>query len=149
MAMETLRRGWRVVVENADRIAAVDQMAALEDAGLSAVSCGGPDALPSGVCPVVEGGRCPWVEAANVVLHDLDLDNATDREVLQALRRSYPDVPIVLEIPEETAVKHATLLEGCHVVYPFDMDKLVRAVIDAAAGSRLGHVQTRDEQMTN
>jgi CheY-like chemotaxis protein len=126
-------RTWHVVIENADRASALAQTAALDRAGFSVVSCGGPDALPGGVCPVVDGDGCPWIEAADVVLYDLDLDVAKDHEVLQALRRAYPAVPVVLEVPEATACEHAALLEDCHVIYPFDMDHLVQAVTDAAA----------------
>jgi hypothetical protein len=131
MATETASRQGRVVIENAERALGVAQMAALEGAGLSVTTCGGPDALPGGECPVVERGSCSWVDAADVVVHDLDPDDPKHREVLAALRRAYPDVPVVLELPEDTAREHAALLEGCHVIHPFGMEQFVQAVLDA------------------
>ena len=124
-----------VVIEGTNRDAAAAQLAALEQAGFSVTTCGGPDALPGGVCPLVGGDPCPWVDAADVIVHDLSLDKPAYREILQELRRTHPDTPVVLEIPEATARHHASLLEGCHVVYPYDMDRFVQAVTDAFQGS--------------
>lgn len=118
----------RVVVENRRRAAAVAQTAALEGAGFSVTHCGGPPTLPGGQCPLVADGWCPWIETADVVVHDLDLDTPEDRAVLRTLQDRRRDTPVVLELPAGTAREHASLLQGCHVVYPFDMDRLVDAV---------------------
>jgi DNA-binding NtrC family response regulator len=69
-------------------------------------------------------------------VHDLDLDNPAHQETLRALRRAYPHMPVVLELAEATAREHAALLTGCHVIYPFDMDRLVQAVIDAVTTAK-------------
>jgi hypothetical protein len=71
------------------------------------------------------------VDAADVVVHDLDLDKPEHRAVLRTLRRVHSDTPIVLELPRSTARDYATLVEGCHVIYPYDMERFVRAVADA------------------
>jgi DNA-binding NtrC family response regulator len=133
---EIVTRTWRVVVENANRDRALAQTAALDRAGFSVTTCGGPDTLPGRVCPLTNGDSCPWIDVADVVVHDLDLDNPAHQEVLRALRRAYPHVPVVLELAEATAREHAALLAGCHVIYPFDMDRLVQAVIDAVTTAK-------------
>jgi DNA-binding NarL/FixJ family response regulator len=68
-----------------------------------------------------------------VVIHDLDLDELQAREVLRTLRCTHPDIPVVLELPAATARRHAALLHGCRVLYPFDTDRLVEAVTDAVS----------------
>ena len=78
-------------------------------------------ALPGRVCPLVDGVPSPWVDHADVVVHDLDLDQPQAREVLRTLGRTHPDIPVVLELPAATAHRHAALLDGCRVIYPFDM----------------------------
>jgi DNA-binding NtrC family response regulator len=123
----------RVVIESANRDAALALLAALDAAGFDVTVCGGPAALPGHVCPLVDGVPCPWVDHADVVVHDLDLDKAEHRAVLRTLRRTHPDIPVGLELPTATARQHAALLHGCRVIYPFDMDRLVQAVTDAAA----------------
>ena len=125
----------RVVIEGTDRAVVAAQHAALEAAGFSVSMCGGPDALPGRVCPLVGGTSCPMVDAADVVVHDLDLDRAEHRAVLRTLRRVHAATPIVLELPQSTARDHAALVEGCHVIYPFDMDRFVQAVVEAVASA--------------
>lgn len=140
---ETVPTNWHVVVENAGRSSAGAQIAALDRAGFTVVACGGPDALPGRVCPLVTAGRCPWIDAADVVLHDLDPDKPEHLTILQTLRRIHSEVPVVVEVPVQTARDHVEDLDGCHVVYPFDMDRLVGAVIDAAEESpRRGRQQS-------
>jgi hypothetical protein len=121
-----------VVIEGTDQAVVAAQCAELEAAGLTVSICGGPDALPGRVCPLVGGKSCPMVDAADVVVHDLDLDKAEHRAVLRTLRRVHSDTPVVLELPQSTARDHAVLLDGCHVIYPYDMDRFVQAVVDAA-----------------
>jgi CheY-like chemotaxis protein len=118
----------RVVIENADGLGAVAQGLALHQAGFDVAICGGPELLAGHRCPVVEGERCALLEDADVVVHDLDVDEAQGREVLAAIRGRYPDLPVVLELPTEVAQRHSALLAGCHVTFPFDMDHLVEVV---------------------
>lgn len=135
MTEEMTGRRWHVVIENPDDGAARAQMEALEAEGLSVRRCGGPDATGDLGCPVLREERCPLIEAADVVVHDLDLDDPEHRRVLTGLRVTHPEVPVVLEVPQSTARQHADVLQGVAVVYPYDMDRLVQAVI-AAASSR-------------
>lgn len=129
--MKSVTSATRVLLEGKDPGRVAAQKAALEEAGFSVTVCGGPKWLPRNSCPLAMGERCPWVEATDVVVHDLDLDDLADRTVLRALRRRHPAIPVVLELPEETAREHASLLEGCRVIHPYDMDRLVGAVADA------------------
>lgn len=76
------------------------------------------------------------MDVAEVVVDDLDLDNPAYQEILRSLRRAYPHTPVVLELAAATAREHAALLTGCHVIYPFDMDRLVQAVIDAVTTAK-------------
>jgi len=68
----------------------------LRDEGYQAAVCGGPGALPTGRCPLVEGRGCPLVEQADVVVHALGLSDPEGRAVLEAHRRSAPGHPIVV-----------------------------------------------------
>lgn len=125
----------RVVIENADPAAAHAQAAALTAAGYVTTVCAGPASLPGGVCPAVDGTGCALLDDADVVVHDLDLNVPANRDVLTRLRHGYPDLAVVLEVSEDDARGHASLLHGCHVIPPLDMDNLVHAVGAAAAAS--------------
>lgn len=126
----------RVVIESARRTTATAQLAALEGAGFSVTHCGGPPALPLTGCPLAADQPCRVIDTADVVVHDLDLDDPDNRAILQELQRTHPEVPIVLEIPKGTAREHADLLAGCYVVFPFDMNRLIAAVTDAVNSPR-------------
>lgn len=125
-----------VVIESARRSTATAQLAALEGGGFSVTHCGGPPALPRTGCPLTAGQPCRMLDTADVVVHDLDLDDPDSRAVLRELHRTHPDVPVVLEIPKGTAREHAAVLAGCYVVFPFDMSRLVAAVADAVDSPR-------------
>lgn len=133
--MATTTRKTHVVLECADPKAVDARRAALEAAGFSVTVCPGPDASRRRMCPLRADEPCPWVDAADVVVHDLDLDIPEHRAVLRALRRTHPGTPIVLELPEQVATRHADVLRDCHVVYPFDMDRFVKAVAGAVQPS--------------
>ncbi len=120
-----------VVIEGSNPATTDAQRSALEAAGFSVTVCPGPDAERRRTCALVIDEPCPWVDAADVVVHDLDPDKDAHRKVLRALRRTHPEMPIVVEVPERTATRHASLLDGCHVIYPFGMDRLVAAVAAA------------------
>lgn len=121
-----------VLIENADPVAAATQAEALELAGFRATHCHGPDHDPR-KCPVLSGGRCSLVEDADVVIHDLDLHDPTDRDVLRQLQRTHPTLPIVVEATTEAARLAAGDLDRCTVVVPYSTEHLVRAVTDALA----------------
>jgi CheY-like chemotaxis protein len=121
-----------VLIENADRVAAATQAEALELAGFQATHCQGPGHEPR-KCPVLSGGRCSLIEDADVVIHDLDLHDPVDREVLRQLQSSHPGLPIVVEATTEAARLATGDLDRCTVVVPYSMEHLVSAVTDALA----------------
>ena len=133
MTLEHVTDRPHVVVENPRRSAGFAQTEALEAAGYDVTYCPGPSALASGMCPAVDGVGCPLVAGADAVLCDLDLDDPHSREVLTRLRHDYPDTQIVVEVPADVVRENPTLLQGCHVVVPYDMERLVAAIGDALA----------------
>lgn len=100
----------------------------LFEAGFEVVACPGPRHLHAGGCPLVETGDCPQAGRASAVVHDLDLDDPEDREVLLTLRARYPQLPIVVEATDLAALDHIDLLEGCAVVPPDRVDQLAQMV---------------------
>lgn len=121
----------RVVIENGDVAASAVQAQVLRDAGLEVLVCGGPLTLPDGVCPLVSRGSCSLVDAADVVVYDLDLDRPADRVVLVALQELAVGRPVVVEVSAATARRHAGTLDGCEVVLPFSPERLRDAVVAA------------------
>lgn len=99
--------------------------------GFNAISCGGPRVLPDAVCSLVVDGQCPLVAVADVILYDLDLDDDVEKAVYNAIRATYPMLPLVLELPLATTSRHREDLVGAIVIPPFDTDHLVDVVDDA------------------
>ena len=128
-------RAVRVVIENPDAAAAHEQAAALTAAGYTTTVCAGPASLPGRICPAVDGTGCALLDDADVVVHDLDLDDPASRDVLTRLRHSYPHLAVVVEATDDTAREHVEALRGCHTIRPLDMDHLVAAVSRAASGA--------------
>lgn len=101
--------------------------------GGAVLFCGGPASAHDGVCPLVAGEGCAYVDAADVVVHHLDMNRAESREVLAALRREHPERPVVALVWRTDLAPHADLLDGCEVVeFPWTMPKL-RAALETAA----------------
>ncbi len=98
----------------------------------------GRGALHAGGCPLVETADCPQVGRASAVVHDLDLDDPADREVLLTLRERYPGLPVVVEATYHQSREHAEHLEGCTVVAPFSMDHLAEVVRDTVTAGDAG-----------
>jgi DNA-binding NtrC family response regulator len=120
-----------VVIESARPGAREAMAGSLQALGFEVTTCAGPRGLHAGGCPLVETTDCPQVARAAAVVHDLDLDDPDDREVLLSLRARYPGLPVVLETPTATARRHADILEDCVVVPPYSPDHLAEVVRDA------------------
>ena len=119
----------RVLVESDHRAVRREISEELETAGFDVVSCGGPFALHSGGCALVTGGSCPGAAGADVILHRLNPGNPACREVLVALKRTYPRTPIAVEIREVDLARFADVLDGCSVVLmPADAGAMVAAI---------------------
>ncbi len=119
-----------VVVESGRPDAREAIVRSLREVGMDVATCPGPRQLHAGGCPLVETTDCPQVRKASAVVHDLDLDDPDDREILLTLRARYPQLPVVLELPTAVARRHEDLLEGCTVVPPFSSEYLAAAVRD-------------------
>lgn len=129
--MEQSNESRPLVVVESGRPEAREAMArSLRAVGFDVACCPGPHQLHGGGCPLVETSDCSQVERASAVVHDLDLDDPDDREILLTLRARYPQLPVVVEMPTAAALRHGDLLEGCTVVPPFSSDSLAAAVRD-------------------
>ena len=122
----------RVLIENSNPRARAAQAELLRDRGFVVTECGGPEPRGDG-CPLLDGGGCDLVEDADLVLHNLDLDDPRHATVFDRLRAAYPDRSVVLELATSRIRRHARRLTGCTVIAPIDADHLVRAVEDAAS----------------
>ena len=113
------RPPWRLLVESPDGAVAISNFDAFHDAGFEITVCGGP-MRDAAECPVVRGEPCPLMAGADVVLFDLDPDRMRRSQVLAAMRRSRPDLPIVVRstapAPETasgcTTIRAATSVGG-------------------------------------
>lgn len=124
-----------VLVESNRPGAREAMVASLEDAGFDVATCAGPHALHAGGCPLLETTDCPIAERASAVIHDLDLDDPDDREVLLTLRARYPRLPVVVETSTATARRHADTLADCVVVPPYSPTRLTEVVRGAIVGA--------------
>ncbi len=106
----------RVLVETSDRAERSAITAELTAAGFDTVSCGGPYSLHGGECALVAGGACPAAAGADAIFHRLNPANPANREVLVALKRTYPRTPIVVEIPQPDLRRFADALDGCNIL---------------------------------
>ncbi len=91
-----------LLIESDDPAIALADFTAFTDAGFDVVVCGGPST--NRPCPLVTGHSCPLVDRASVVFFGLDFTRPEIRAVLDAIRASYPDVPIVVETRSADAV---------------------------------------------
>ncbi len=71
----------------------------LRRAGYEVEQCQGP--IGGDPCPVLRGMPCGAAERADVLVYDVwaMADSDRGRELIQGLRESYPDHPIVLTAP--------------------------------------------------
>jgi DNA-binding NtrC family response regulator len=123
----------RILIENHDIDVLEAQVELFRAAGFVTVACGGPHSLPGDGCPLTTDLSCPLVDFADAVFFDLDLDDADEATVLDHIRALHPGLPVVVEIPNSTARRHADRLEGCTIVPPFDVDRLLSTINAAAA----------------
>ena len=119
----------RVLVELADPSARQFHTELFRAHGFEVAACGGPHTLGEAGCPLVTRGSCPLVDAADVVYFDLDLDDDAEVAVFDALRSVVvPEKPVVVEVPQAVAHRHADRLTGTTVIPPIDPQRLLRAL---------------------
>jgi len=124
-------RAPRILVESRDLAERWAIEVILRRAGFEPASCGGPEVLPGGRCPLVAGSGCPAFTAADAVFCRLDLADAANEQILQTLKSEAGRRRVVVEVPSPRARKLAGLLEGC-VVLP--MPATSAAIVEAFAG---------------
>ncbi len=66
------------------------------DAGLATALCSGPQRRRRTGCPVLEGGRCPLADDADVIVVLLDPDADQTRRLIAEHARQHPGVPILV-----------------------------------------------------
>jgi len=119
----------RVLVEHEDGAVQCAAERILREAGYDTATCGGPTTFRRARCPVVTTGRCPLADDADVIVHALNPDRPRNADVLNALRARYPEVPIVVEVPDPALGHLADLLAGCHTLrFPMTRQSLLQAV---------------------
>jgi len=82
----------------------------LEDAGLAAAMCSGPDRRHRSGCPVLEGEACPLADGADAIVVLLDPDSRNTIELIEAHERAHPDTPILVR----PGLVGRAELTGCH-----------------------------------
>jgi hypothetical protein len=86
---------WRLLVESRDPSLAIANFDPFVRAGFEIQLCEGPE-VSSHECPVVNGAVCPLLETADVVLFDVGDRSEIRLQVLDAMRVSHPDIPVVV-----------------------------------------------------
>ena len=75
--------------------------------------CLGPDT--SAECPLLSGRSCPKAAGADLILFQLDLNNADHRKILRSYRDEHPATVVAAVSPEE-ALWWSDELEGVEVI---------------------------------
>ena len=125
--------GPRVLVEATEWAARETIAAILRDKGYTVIGCPGPQG-PDDPCPLVATGECNAAKEADVIVHTLRHSDERNREVLLALQRHYPDIPLVVEVPSPTVERFAEDFRDCNVVtFPMTSAALLAGVRTALA----------------
>jgi hypothetical protein len=126
-----------VLVEVAGRRWTGERAAAA--AGLATAMCAGPAVRGHHGCPVLDGGRCPLADDADVIIVLLDPDDERSARLVQAHRDRSPGTPVLVrDHPSHDGVdESATIEPGCIIVAPDGADAVaqVLALVGTAAGS--------------
>lgn len=120
--------GARVLIEATDWSAREALALTLAQEGFRPLSCPGPGGADAR-CSLAAGAGCPAAEQADVIVHALGAGDPRNREVLSALRRQLPQIPVIVEVPEPVARSRPEAYEGCVVIpAPMSATALVEAV---------------------
>jgi len=128
--------GQRVLIEAADWALEKSLAHILQQAGYVTASCDGPE---SGVrCRLVAGGGCSGCREADVVVHTLRHSDLRNREVLLEIRKRFPDLPLIVEVPAPRVERYPDDFDGC-IVIPQPMTE---ALLLSALSEALGQAAT-------
>lgn len=88
----------RALIVHHDIDLADQEVESLRRLGYQVEQCSGPTA---NTCPILNGGICAMAARSDVLVYDAWASGDTDgsAELIDGLRRVYPDVPIVLTYP--------------------------------------------------
>ena len=127
----------KVLIEEYDSALREAMAAALESAGYQTAACPGPGRHGEGSCPVVEGGGCRAVDAADVVIHVLASHDHGINEVRKAIQHHDPDLSIAVMAPAAAAARPPDLGDGPHGgTGPLSSQGVVNAVDEALAAAQ-------------
>lgn len=124
----------RILVEHADEAAGLALASSLRHAGYAVAVCPGPESPDR--CPLAGLHGCAIAHDADVVFFGLGLDSAATRDVLRALRASFPDTPVIAAVDESWRDEWTELLHNCHVVAPPVAPEELVTIVDRALQSR-------------
>lgn len=114
----------RVLIEDHHPPLLISDFSLFEQAGLDVGFCSGPNRDP-GACPLLQGRPCPALAGADAVLHGLDPGFG----IAAAIRRSYPDLPVVLQVERRPDGSLPHLPEGCYPIpYPASVKGQIAAL---------------------
>jgi hypothetical protein len=128
----------RVLLESPDGAEAHSAWSLLARHGYDTMWCPGPTERRE--CALVEKGRCPLVDRADVIVSALDQSERRCGEVARRLDEVANDpsrpTPMVVVRPSTIADDIASSLLHCHVVHwPLNTKMLLRAVSVVTAGT--------------
>jgi DNA-binding NtrC family response regulator len=129
--------GPRVLIEHEDEAQGLALASTLREAGYAVAVCPGPAEAEK--CPLTGPEGCAAAHGADVVVSSLGFDRAEAAAVLQALRTSCPDVPLVVEVDPAREGAWADLLRGCELVDAPATPDQIRSAVDRALERTDGH----------
>jgi hypothetical protein len=101
-----------VLVEHPDERTGLAIASSLRFAGYAVAVCPGPRGR--GQCPLTGPAGCAPAHDADLVVGSLGYEHDAAREVLRELRRRYPAMPLLVEVPSDIDADLRELLDGCH-----------------------------------
>jgi hypothetical protein len=84
----------------------------LERAGYDTMVCDGPADRPE-TCRLLQSGDCDLAAGADVIFNGFGLAEPEHQEIIERLRATHPDTPLVVETTGLRADANAELLDGC------------------------------------
>jgi hypothetical protein len=132
----------RVLVEAADGGEAFARVRLLERHGYDTAWCPGPPEIIGSRCPLVAGKDCPLTDWADVVVTSLGVRHPAGRDVLEAIGRVHPGLPVVVEASLNEAADWPQYLVGHEVVRePATTPRLLEAIEEALDRPRRPHAR--------
>jgi len=126
----------RVLVEHADEARGLALASALRGAGYAVAVCPGPESPEP--CPLAGHEGCAIAHDADAVFFSLGLGSPATRDILQALKASFPVTPILVEATVDETAEWQDLLRGCDLVPPFVTPDQIVTLVGEALASRVG-----------